>query len=66
MFLGGKARPVCRAEKHAAICEPIIYKCVILNISQLYRCPWPVTGIALLFFTAVILYEEVLKCCVLH
>jgi hypothetical protein len=30
------------------MCEPIVYKCVILNISQPYRTPRPVAGIVLL------------------
>jgi hypothetical protein len=44
MFLGTRARPVCRADNQTDICEPII-----LDISQAYKHPRPVTGIALLY-----------------
>jgi hypothetical protein len=45
MFLGSKARPVLRADNLSAICESIVYKMWILNISQPYRPPRPVTGL---------------------
>jgi hypothetical protein len=44
MFLGSEVRRVHRADNLTAIYEPIV-----LNMSQLYRPPRPVTGIALLY-----------------
>jgi hypothetical protein len=40
---GVKARPVCKADNLAAIFEPIVWKCTILEILQLYRPRRPVT-----------------------
>jgi hypothetical protein len=34
-FPGGKKRPERRADKLAAICEPNVWKCGSLNLSQL-------------------------------
>jgi hypothetical protein len=52
MYLGSRARPTRMDGNLTAICEPIVYtrQCGILNISQHYRPPRPVTGTALLFF----------------
>jgi hypothetical protein len=49
MFLGSGARPAPKAKNLTSICEPIFKQCGILNISQTYRPPLPVTGIALLY-----------------
>jgi hypothetical protein len=50
MFLGSKVRPERKADNLTAIYEPIARQCGILNISQPYRPPKPVTGTALLYF----------------
>jgi hypothetical protein len=46
----GKARPARKADKLTAISEPIFNKMWILDVSQPYRPPRPVTGTASLFF----------------
>jgi hypothetical protein len=48
MFLGRKVRRVHRADNLTA---RISRQCGILNISQPYRPPRPLMGIALLYFT---------------
>jgi hypothetical protein len=63
MFLGSKVRPVHRAENFATICVPIVYTIFFINISQPYRPPRLVTGIALLllycFYVSVLYYFSV-------
>jgi hypothetical protein len=49
MFLGSKTRLVLRADSLTAICERLSRQYEILNFSQTYRPPRPVTGIALLY-----------------
>jgi hypothetical protein len=51
MFLGSIVRPVRRADNLTAIVSLLSRQCGILNISQPYRPPQPVTGIVLLYFT---------------
>jgi hypothetical protein len=48
--MGIRARPVLKADNPTAICEPVVYTIVTLNISQPYR---PVTGTALFYFNFI-------------
>jgi hypothetical protein len=58
MFLGSKARLVHRAENITTTCELTVYRqCGILNISQPYRPPSSVTGIAILYFLSHAVHE---------
>jgi hypothetical protein len=51
MFLGSKLRRVLMLTTLSPSVSRLSRLYGILNISQPYRAPWPVTGIALLFFT---------------
>jgi hypothetical protein len=49
MFLGNKVRRVGKADNLTGTMSRLSRQCGILNISQPYRPPRPVTGIALLY-----------------
>jgi hypothetical protein len=53
MFLRSSTRPMRKGDNHTAICGRLSKQCGIFNISQPYRPPRPVTGIALLFWDRI-------------
>jgi hypothetical protein len=64
MFLGSKVRPESRADNFTTICEPISRQCEILNISQPYRPPRPVTRITLLKWRSKLKADSLTAICV--
>jgi hypothetical protein len=60
MFLGSKVQRLCRATNLPPSASRLFRQCGILNISQPYRPPRPVTGIALLF-TFLLLHVNISK-----
>jgi hypothetical protein len=57
----GKVRPARKADL-TAICLQIVLNMFILYISQLYRPPRPVTGIALFFMDIYVFYVLLSVC----
>jgi hypothetical protein len=63
MFLGSSARPVREADNLTASVGRLPRQCGILNISQPYRPPRPVTGLDLLYFLHFYVISKVNQFC---
>jgi hypothetical protein len=50
---GGKGWPTHKGDNLTAICEPIVYKCGSVDVSQPSGPSWPLTWIALPFYLTV-------------
>jgi hypothetical protein len=61
---GGKGRLTLEADKFTTFCEPIVKKCRSINLSQHYRPPQPITGIALPFIFEKTVRTLILFICV--
>jgi hypothetical protein len=53
MFLGSKVRPVRRSYNLAPYGSRLSIRSGILNVSEPYRPPWPLTGIEKILFNGV-------------